>query len=175
MPLSVAGLWSLNSCAHTLLWGQSLGRAQWAASGTLWLSSRAVSMEEVVDCAATRVLPFRSRQLYPLLPAWPRDCLQGDALLCPAVGPDPGGAGGLALPVWPVHSLQSIVHQTQSPSTHLPLSPSLCTVSSRAEVPGSHPHLKPLAPKPSQLALPCTRLVSVSCSLCLCVCGGRIR
>ena len=127
-------------------------------------------MEESVDCVATRVLPLRSRQLYPLLPAWPRDRLQGNALLCPAVGPDPGGAGGLALPVWPVHSLQSIVHQTQSPSTHLPLSPSLCTIASRAEIPGSHPHLKPLEPKPSQLALPCTRVVSVSCSLCVCVC-----
>ena len=126
-----------------------------------------------MDCAATRVLPLRSQQLHPLLPAWPRDRLQGNALLCPAVGPDPGGAGGLALPVWPVHSLQSIVHQTWSPSTHLPLSPSLCTIDSRAEAPGSHPHLKPLEPKPSQLALPCTRVVCVMQSVCVVEGSGR--
>lgn len=138
-------------------------REQWTASGTLWQSSRAVSMEEAVGCAATRVLPLRSWWLHPLLPAWPRNRLQGNALLCPAVGPDPGCAGVLALPVWPVHSLQTIVHQqTQSPSTHLALSPPLYTVASRAGVPGSHHHLKPLEPKPSQLALPCTGRGSVA-------------
>lgn len=35
-------------------------REQWPASGTLWLNSRAVSMEEAVGCAATRILSLRS-------------------------------------------------------------------------------------------------------------------
>lgn len=129
-----------------------VGREQWTAGGTLWPSSRAVSMAEAVGCAATRVLPLRSRWLHPLLPAWPRDGLQGNALLCPAVGSDPGCAGGLALPVWSVHSLESTVHQTRSPFIHLPLSPPLCIMASRAGVPSS-PHPKPLEPKPSQVTL----------------------
>lgn len=58
---SVMGpLGSLNSYIHILLPGQSMRREQWTACGTLWLNSRAVSMEEAVGCAATRFLPLRS-------------------------------------------------------------------------------------------------------------------
>lgn len=50
---------------HILLSGQSTGRKQWTASGTLRLNGRAVSMEEAVGCAATRILPLRSQWLAP--------------------------------------------------------------------------------------------------------------
>lgn len=51
-----------------------------------------------MGCAAARVLPLRGWRLHLPLPAWPGDRLRGNALLCPAVRPDLGGAGGPANP-----------------------------------------------------------------------------
>lgn len=159
LPLCVAEPWTLNLYTHTLLSGQSVGREQWTASGALWLSGRAVSMEEAVGCAATNILPLRSWRPHLPPPAWPRDRLQSNALLCPAVGPDPGCAGGLALPVWPVHFQQS------APITPKVLPPvPLCHSHLKAGVPDNCSPPKPLEPKPSPLAWPCPALGSVSCS-----------
>ena len=49
----------------TLVYTSFQGREEWTASGTLWLNSRAVSMEEALGCAATRIVPLRSRWLAP--------------------------------------------------------------------------------------------------------------
>lgn len=48
--LSVIGPLGSQLFIHILLSGQSMEREQWPASGTLWLNSRAVSMEEAVGC-----------------------------------------------------------------------------------------------------------------------------